>query len=99
MGSGVESGGVEGITCFIVPRDTPGLEVGKKENNMWESRAEMICDSLLKGSPERPCILVQPIMEEDTLKGCGYGPRMEPPPPDPHPETSAGPELPRVTRD
>ena len=29
-----KTGGIRGLTAFIVPKDTPGFSVGKKENKM-----------------------------------------------------------------
>lgn len=47
---------IPGITCFIVPRDTPGLEVGKKENKLG-IRASSTCPVILEDvrvSPPSP---------------------------------------------
>ncbi len=42
-----ESGGIRGLTAFIVPKDTPGFKVGKKENKMG-IRPSNTCELILQ---------------------------------------------------
>jgi short-chain 2-methylacyl-CoA dehydrogenase len=43
-----ESAGYKGITCFLVPRDAKGLEVGRKEDKLG-IRASSTCELVLDG--------------------------------------------------
>lgn len=42
-----KDGGIRGLTAFIVPRDTPGFKVGKKENKMG-IRPSNTCELILE---------------------------------------------------
>ncbi len=42
-----KSGGIRGLTCFIVPKGTPGLSVGKKEDKMG-IRPSNTCELVLQ---------------------------------------------------
>ena len=42
-----KSGGIRGLTVFLVPRDTPGFKVGKKENKMG-IRPSNTCELILQ---------------------------------------------------
>lgn len=42
-----KTGGIRGLTCFIVPKGTPGLRVGKKENKMG-IRPSNTCELILE---------------------------------------------------
>jgi alkylation response protein AidB-like acyl-CoA dehydrogenase len=44
------SAGYRGITAFLVPRDTPGFAVGKKEDKLG-IRASSTCELVLEGCP------------------------------------------------
>jgi short/branched chain acyl-CoA dehydrogenase len=43
-----ESAGYKGITCFLVPRDAKGLEIGRKEDKLG-IRASSTCELVLDG--------------------------------------------------
>ena len=42
-----KTGGIRGLTCFIVPKDTPGLSIGKKEDKMG-IRPSNTCEVILQ---------------------------------------------------
>ena len=42
-----KTGGIRGLTCFIVPKDTPGLSIGKKEDKMG-IRPSNTCEIILQ---------------------------------------------------
>lgn len=42
-----KTGGIRGLTAFIVPKDTPGLRIGKKENKMG-IRPSNTCEIILE---------------------------------------------------
>jgi short-chain 2-methylacyl-CoA dehydrogenase len=42
--------GHKGITCFLVPRDTPGLSIGRKEDKLG-IRASSTCEVVLENCP------------------------------------------------
>ncbi len=46
------SAGYRGITCFVVDRDTPGLQVGRKEDKLG-IRASSTCELILEDVPVR----------------------------------------------